>query len=141
MDRLHDELEQLFDELWRGPRFARPGRGFRPHVDVFNSDEPARVTVVVDLAGVDPDDVHVVVHERLLVIAGERRRQTPECAVSYHRLEIQYGSFARRVSLPEAVDPAGAEAHYERGLLTIEFPIAPAPQPQERTSIKVQIRR
>ena len=33
MDRLRGEIEELFDELWRVPRFSGLRRGFRPQVD------------------------------------------------------------------------------------------------------------
>src|SRR2546421_5607003 len=85
--RLHSELEDVFNELWHGPRFGVPRRGFRPHIDVMRTEEPDELRVVVDLAGVDPADVQIVVHERALVIAGQRRRLHPDGRASYHLLE------------------------------------------------------
>jgi HSP20 family protein len=86
------------------------------------------VTVLVDLAGVDPDSVDVVVTERTVVISGERRRPVLACRVSYRQMEIEYGPFQRRVSLAENVDPRAAEATYERGLLRILLPLAQRPR-------------
>ena len=94
--------------------------------------------VTVDLAGVDPADVHVVVHERALLIAGQRRRLQPDCRLSYHLMEIEYGAFERRITLPEHVDPQGARAGYERGLLTVVLPVTTAPPRQERVSILIR---
>jgi len=48
--RLHSELEDVFNELWHGPRFGVPRRGFRPHIDVMRTEEPDELRVVVDLA-------------------------------------------------------------------------------------------
>jgi HSP20 family protein len=127
VNRLHEELEELFADLWQVPRFAGLRRRFRPHVDCYRSEEPPAVTVLVDLAGVDPDGVDVVVTERTVVISGERRRPAPACRVSYRQMEIEYGTFQRRVSLGEDVDPEAAEATYERGLLTIVLPLAQRP--------------
>ena len=42
-------------------------------------------------------------------------------------MELEYGPFQRRVSLAEDVDPDRAEAHYERGQLTIVMPLARKP--------------
>ena len=39
-------------------------------------------------------------------------------------MEIDYGTFQRRIPLPEAVDGKNARATYERGLLTIVLPVA-----------------
>jgi HSP20 family protein len=128
VDRIHAELEELFTDLWQVPGFAGLRRGFRPSVDCYRSEQPPAVTVVVDLAGIDPDDVQVVVTERTVVISGERRRPTLSCRVSYRQMELEYGPFQRRVSLAEDVDPDAAEASYERGLLTVVLPLAQRPR-------------
>ena len=138
IERLHSELEDMFNELWHGPRFSAPRRGFRPSIDVVRTEEPDELRVIVDLAGVDPADVHIVVHERALLIAGQRRRLHPDCRLSYHLMEIEYGPFERRIGLPEHVDPEGARATYERGLLTVLLPVAAAPPRQDRVSIEVR---
>jgi len=121
-----EQLEELFSELWQLPGFGTR-RGYRPQVDCYRSDEPPAVTVVVDLPGVEPDDVEITVTERTVNIVGERRRPQRETRVSYRQMEIEYGPFQRRVSLAEDVDPDRAEAHYERGQLTIVMPLARKP--------------
>ena len=122
-----EQLEELFAELWQLPSFAAR-RGYRPQVDCYRSDDPQAVTVVVDLAGVEPEDVEITVTERTVNIVGERRRPQRESRVSYRQMEIEYGPFQRRVSLAEDVDPDRAEAHYERGQLTIVMPLARKPR-------------
>ena len=141
IERLHDELEAMFTELWQRPRFSGSRPGFRPPVDVVRTEKPAELRVVVDLAGVDPASIQIVVDAHALLITGQRRPQHQPGGVSYHQLEIQYGSFERRFSLPEPIEPGSARASYERGLLTIRLPIARAPQPQERVSIAIRTKR
>jgi HSP20 family protein len=138
IDRLHSELEDVFSELWHGPRFGVQRRGFRPHIDVMRAEEPDEIRVIVDLAGVEPGDVQIVVNERALVIAGQRRRLHPDSRLSYHLLEIEHGPFERRIGLPVDVDPEGARATYDRGLLTITLPVAAAPPSQGRITITVR---
>jgi HSP20 family protein len=128
VNRLQEEIEELFADLWQVRGFAGLHRGFRPHVDCYRSERPSAVTVVVDLAGIDPEQVEVVVAERTVLISGERRRPELECRVSYRQMEIEYGSFQRRISLAEDVDPELAEATYERGLLTVVLPLAQKPR-------------
>jgi HSP20 family protein len=128
IDRLQQELDELFSDMWQVPGFAGLRRGFRPHVDCYRSEEPPTVTVVVDLAGIDPGDVEIAVTDRTVVVSGERRRPGLACRVSYRQMEIEYGPFQRRISLAEDVDPAAGEATYEDGLLTVVLPLAQKPR-------------
>ena len=128
VDRLQQELEELFSDMWQVPGFAGLRRGFRPHVDCYRAEEPPTVTVVVELAGIDPGDVEIAVTDRTVVVSGERRRPGLACRVSYRQMEIEYGPFQRRISLAEDVDPAAAEATYEQGLLKVVMPLAQKPR-------------
>jgi HSP20 family protein len=133
-DRLQGEIQELIDELWQVPRFSGLRRGFRPQVDVVRTDDPAELRVVIELAGVDPEDINLYADDRTLLIAGARRRS---CRGRYHQMELDYGPFQRRVALTEQIDPAQARAEYSRGLLTVSLPIAERRPVQERVSIQV----
>jgi HSP20 family protein len=122
INRLQREVREFFDELWQVPRFAGARRVLRPHVDCYHTDEPHELTVVVELPGIDPSDVHIVATERELTISGERKRPRHERQV-FQQMEIDYGAFERAVPLIEEVDPGGARASFERGLLTIVLPV------------------
>ena len=138
IDRLHDEIKELVDDLWSVPRFVVARRGFRPNVDCIRSDEPRALHVVVELPGVDPASMKVIAADRVLVVAGERCR--PQLRGRYQQMELEYGPFQRQLQLGDDVDSAKATATYERGLLTIVLPVAPAPPPQERRPIAVERR-
>jgi HSP20 family protein len=127
-ETIPEELEELFAELWQLPGFSARRGGYRPSVDCFRTDDPAAVTVLVDLSGIDPGDVEITVSERTVSIAGERRRPRHEGRVSYRQMEIEYGSFCRRVTLAEDVDPERSQAHYDRGQLRIVMPLARKPR-------------
>jgi HSP20 family protein len=128
-DKLHEEIEELFADLWQVPRFTGLHRGFRPNVDSFHTNEPHELTVVVELPGVDPDSLSLQVGERTLIVAGERTRPKIDGCV-YQQMEIEYGPFQRQVRLSEDVDPERASARYEGGVLTISLPIADQPPPK-----------
>jgi HSP20 family protein len=135
---LKDEIDELFADLWQVSRLSGMRRGFRPQVDSFRSEDPPSYTVLVDIAGIDPEQVKVTAAEGALFIAGERPREVCEGRV-YHQIEIEYGPFERVVHLPEDANVAKAEARYEHGLLVIAMPIAAkakAPQP-----VPIAIRR
>jgi HSP20 family protein len=135
IDRLHDEINQLVDDLWNVPRFLVARRGFRPSVDCIRSDDPPALHVLVELPGVDPGSIQVVAADRVLVVAGERCR--PQLSGRYQQMELEYGPFQRRISLGEPVDTAAATARYERGLLTVVLPIAAKAPKRERVTITI----
>ena len=87
IDRLHNEIQELVDELWHLPRFAGGRRGFRPQADCIRSEDPAELRVIVELPGVDPGSIKVIAADRVLVVAGERRR--PQVSGRYRQLEIE----------------------------------------------------
>jgi len=133
-------FEDVFDELWHGPRFGVQRRAFAPRIDVMRTEEPDELRVVVELPGIDPGDVSIIVNERALIVSGRRQRLQPDERHSYHLLEIPYGPFERRIGLPVDVDPAKARAMYDRGLLVVTLPVVAAPPAQGRITIQVRTR-
>jgi HSP20 family protein len=134
---LHAEIEELFSELWQVPRFADLRRGFRPNVDSYRTDTPPELTVVVEVPGIDPKSLTIVVNEHTLVVAGERARDRSDGRV-YQQMEIEYGPFQRQIRLAEDVDPERATARYEHGIVTISLPVTSAPTPAARYAIVVE---
>ena len=136
IERLHDEIQELIDDLWHLPRFVGGRRGFRPQIDCIRSEDPPELQVVVELPGVDPMSIQVVAADHVLLVAGERRR--PEVSGRYQQLEIEYGPFQRRIQLEDPVDPASATARFENGMLTVVLPIAEQAPQAERVSIVIR---
>jgi HSP20 family protein len=132
-ERLKSEMEELFADLCQVPRLVASRRGFRPPVDIYRTDDPPAVTVVVELAGIDPEEVELALADGALVVAGMRRRDIKEQRVVH--MEMDYGPFERRIPVSEPVDAEGAEARYVRGLLVVSLPIARRPSPSVRVRI------
>jgi HSP20 family protein len=135
---LRDEIDELFADLWQVSHIGGLRRGFRPQLDCFQTEDPATFTVVVDIAGIDPEGVRVTTSDRALVISGERRRDESG-GRTYQQMEVEYGPFQRVIQLPEDADPANAEATYDKGLLRIVMPIT-KPAPQVRP-VPIRVRR
>jgi HSP20 family protein len=133
-DELQQEIQELFSDLWQVPRFSGLRSGFRPHVDCFRTEDS--LTVLVELPGVDPATVDLVVAQGNLYLAGKRERPRGEGQV-YQQMEIDYGTFRRQVALNADVDVTKAHASYDRGILTIVLPLAQRPVTPERVVIEV----
>ena len=134
MDELQQEIQELFSDLWQVPRFSGLRAGFRPHVDCFRTDDA--LTVVVEIPGIEGDNVDLFVAEGTLYLSGSRARPRVEGQV-YQQMEIDYGTFRRQIALNADVDLAKAHASYDRGMLTIVLPLAQRPPAREKVTIAV----
>ena len=137
LDDLQGEIQELFADLWQVPRFSGLRHGFRPDCDCYRTDEPPTLHVVVELPGVDPGSLQIVAGERLLVIAGDRKRPKVPGRV-YQQMEIETGPFQRQVRLVEDVDPSRAQATLENGVLTVVLPVDEQATVTGRMTITVQ---
>jgi HSP20 family molecular chaperone IbpA len=131
-----DQFDQLLTELWRA-QFGGHRCGFRPAVDSYRTEDPAQLVVIVELPGIDPEQVQIVFHGSALIVAGERIRPKTG-GRRYHQMEIDHGPFQRRIQVHEQVDAEAATASYERGLLRIVLPIAKRPSGAVRVPIELR---
>jgi HSP20 family protein len=136
MDELQNEIQELFADLWQVPRFSGLRAGFRPQIDCYRTTDPAELVVLVELAGVDPASIALVVAEGMLQVAGERERPRSTGLV-YQQMELDYGPFRRQIALGDDIDVTKAQATYENGILKVVAPIAPRRRPTARVSIVV----
>jgi HSP20 family molecular chaperone IbpA len=115
------ELELLADLLTarRGPSPTS-----RAQTDVYVTDNPPTVTIMIDAAGLNPETLRVVLDGQVLSVVGERIRPSATGRRVYQHAEIDWGSFERHVRLSDPVDPNGADVRYEDGLLRIALPLA-----------------
>ena len=134
MDQLQQEIQELFSDLWQVPRFSGLRAGFRPHVDCYRTQDA--LTVLVELPGVDPADIDLVVGDDTLFLTGQRVRPREEGQV-YQQMDLDYGLFRRQVALGADVDVEHARATYAQGILKIVLPLAERRQARERVAIQV----
>ncbi|MBI3862329.1 MAG: Hsp20/alpha crystallin family protein [Planctomycetia bacterium] len=88
-----------------------------PQVDVVEG--PERVVVQVDLPGVGPDQVEIVLVGNMLTIKGEQPCCAEASTHTVHRRERPAGSFSRSIPLPVAVNAEHVSAESKNGVLTI----------------------
>ncbi|MBI3979841.1 MAG: Hsp20/alpha crystallin family protein [Chloroflexi bacterium] len=121
---LQRQMERFLEYLSAGkrPQFPISASPWQPAVDV--AEGPEHLVVTVDIAGVDPNQMQILIEGNALTIRGTRRRQVAEQLV-YHLMEIGVGPFERMVVLPRAVDADRADATYASGVLRIVLPKVP----------------
>lgn len=118
---MRTEMERFFRHM---PRWKKPSaifeKAWKPLCDVYEC--PEHFTVVMELAGVEEDQVEVTLHGRTLTIRGQRRPIRPPGVQNTYLLEINYGEFERTLELPVDVDPDNTHAVYRKGFLEIHLP-------------------
>lgn len=104
--------KQPFDELFRD-------RTISPSLDLRDTGD--RYILKLDLPGAEESQIDVTIeNERTLIVEAETRDSRESAGRLLHR-ERYMGRFRRRLTLPEAVDPAGMESDYKDGVLTLNI--------------------
>jgi HSP20 family protein len=92
---------------------------WNPAADVYRTRDGWFVKM--ELAGVEPDELEVVVAGDTLRVAGTRRDERLTEAVSYHQLEITYSRFERTIRFPCPIEGAHLVRRYKDGLLLLHL--------------------
>jgi HSP20 family protein len=121
---------RLMQELWRDPftGFGQLERWFgdfspsvfQPRLDVIDDGDALRI--MVELPGMDREDVEILVEDDALVLRGEKKLESKTEEEGCYRLERAFGSFQRVIPLPDGVDTERAKARFEKAVLTIRLP-------------------
>jgi len=121
---LNDEVSRLFEDLDRSLGSSRrtPVGHCTPVLDVQETADA--LVVVVDLPGVTPEGVRVLIKNATLVVAGEKPWPYPAGRgdATFHLVERAFGRFARAVKLDGAVDAGRARAILGGGELRVIVP-------------------
>lgn len=138
INQLHDDIDRLFggffERGWWPDFFARDEKAMMPSLD-FKSDDKSYV-LSIELPGVAPEDVKIEVNADELTISGEKKEEVKEEGRT-HVQERRYGSFMRRLTLPEDADTDAIRAVASNGVLTLEI-ARKAPEQNKVRSIEVQ---
>lgn len=114
------EFERLFERALPTVFEPEEGNGWRPRVDVHETD--TAYVVETDLPGMAAADITVEVEGPYVVLKGERHTEHEETKEGVKRVERTFGTFYRRVELPETAKAEEVEARYANGVLTVTVP-------------------
>lgn len=128
LSSLRDEVNRLFDFSWPS-RDSGLFSGWSPALDVF--DEKDNLVVKAELPGLKKEEINLSLHDGVLTISGERKRETEKKEGETFRSERYFGKFQRSVTLPTAVNVNKVNASYKDGILTVELPKAEEAKPKQ----------
>src|SRR5215472_3956239 len=132
---LQNRMNRLFqDPFVQGRDETLSTSSFAPAVDVYEDEH--KITLKVEVPGIDEKDIDIRVENNVLTVTGERKFEKEEKEQNYRRVERHYGSFTRSFSLPNTVDPENITADYDRGVLKIQLAKKAEAKPKQ---IKVNV--
>ena len=97
-----------------------------PPINVFQQGDD--ILAIVELPGIDKDDLQIQAKENTIRISGRKTMRYPDGSV--HRRERMFGDFDRTLSIPIQLDPDGIKAEYRDGVLALVLPRAERDKPR-----------
>ena len=132
----HEIDRNLSEPFLRAPSlWQRDGVAFSLALDVAEDED--EFIVQASLPGVAPEDIEVTLDEQTLTISGKMSQAEELDEKQYHLRERRFGSYARSITLPVAVDADMVEAVNENGILTLHLPKVETIKPKKIKVIKV----
>lgn len=116
-----------------------PARMFRdmfgdlPNIDLEEHGD--RLIARIEVPGVDPDKLEVIVHENTLTVRGEWAEDLSDEAGRQGRRQER---FSRTITLPQPIRAEAAEAHCRHGVLRITMPLQEPHRQGHRIPIRWQ---
>jgi HSP20 family protein len=126
------ELRTRFERLLED--FEPPSRAWTPAVDLVRDN--GHLVIRADVPGITPEEISIEVDDGMLTVSGRHEEAKEETDELYVRRERRYGSFTRRLPLPDGVDPKKIKASTKDGVLEVTVPLpkeAAKPEPVKIT--------
>ena len=116
--------KQFFGDDWMSPL-----KGVNiPTTDVFTKDN--NLIVEAHLPNFEQKDVNIEIENGALIISAERREKEEDKSKQYVVRESS-SSFYRRIALPKRADTERIEASLDEGVLKVNIPLEPLPEPKK----------
>ena len=131
LSRLQSELNRLFTAFVEtNNRVAGTASSWDPNVDVLDDGEAIRI--LVELPGVEPEDVRITIRGKVLTIRGSKKgRIRSREGIRFFCMERYFGGFVKSLSVPRPVNTHQARTVLKNGLLEVVLPRVPDQRERE----------
>ncbi len=119
---IEDEVDFFFSNFFGSvyPSIYREDVYWKPPTDVYETSHD--YFVIMELGHMKPEDVSITFNDGILTIQGVRKAVPSSEQRKYHKMEINYGPFVRRIPIRDEVDIESLSAKYHDGFLEIRLP-------------------
>ncbi len=148
-ESLRREVDRLFEDFSLNPfrlPLRRPAFDLEPFwqpdswvaqpaINLVEHEKAFEMTA--ELPGLDEKNVEVSVANGVLTVKGQKEEEKVEKKEDFHLRERRFGSFARSIRIPEAVEADKIEAGFKNGVLKVTLPKkAEAQKPVKKIPVK-----
>jgi HSP20 family protein len=111
--------QQSFCDDWRVERvnIILAKTHWHPDADVYETND--EISLTMDLAGIDPEQLEISLYEDAVVVQGQRRPQPTSKKGICHMAEIRQGPFCFELPLSKSFKVDQVETQYQNGFLSI----------------------
>lgn len=119
---MEEEMEFFFSSFFGSsiPSIYREEICWKPPTDVYETS--GDFVVILELAQMKPEEISITYQNGMLFIRGVRKALPPSEPRRYHKMEIHFGPFERKIAVPGDVDIDSLSASYKDGFLEIRLP-------------------
>jgi HSP20 family protein len=126
--RIQEEMDSLFGNILRPARRRLEGgeaptssRNVVPYAEPAADvvDKGDEFKVMVDLPGMNKEDISVTVRDNIVNIKAEKKTEREEEREGYYFQERGYQGFSRSIPLPDDVVPDKTQGQYNNGVLEL----------------------
>ena len=140
MRRFAEELDPFFEGFGFKPRmmypatFRAPLAPWAPKVEILYVNQA--IVVRAELPGIKKEEIKLEIVNGALTLEGERKYEKEVTKKEYFTTERAYGTFYRRIPLPEEAKVGEAKATFKEGVLEVTIP---APALEKEPTRRVEI--
>ncbi|MFX1329234.1 MAG: Hsp20/alpha crystallin family protein [Promethearchaeota archaeon] len=147
---LFQEMDRMFDNLWRNfdetfwpfrRRRYQPVKWeeapfYRTPLSNIIEDEK-NYNISAELPGLNKGDIEITLHDGILEIKGEQKKEVKEEKEGFIRREFSSASYYRAFNLPENIDENNIDANLDKGILKVKIA---KKEPEKREKKKIEIK-
>ncbi len=137
-DARQNKIESFLKEFLNGNKNfpTNSSTTWQPPTDIYETED--EIIVKMSIPGTRPDDIHVVLTNKILTVSGYISDTSPHERTCFYQVEIRYGHFERSFLIPKPVNTENIQAAYKEGFLLVVLQKAKQ-QEVKRFSIKITL--
>ncbi len=118
--RFERDMEILLSDFMNSTKGIPYEGGWKPLINIFEKGNS--LIILIEAAGVKPENIKITIERNILTVSGKREDPFSREQRNFYSMEIAFGTFERRISLPYVTDAEKAVVKKDDGFIRITLP-------------------